>query len=89
LLLDSNNEVYSWGRGIDGQLGQTNRKEISAPLPLESLSGRNVVAIDAGSDFSLAIDKSGTLLSWGSNAYSQVRIFIEKLNFAKIVSIFK
>jgi alpha-tubulin suppressor-like RCC1 family protein len=53
-------------------LGQTNRKEISAPLQLPSLSGRNVVAVDAGSDFSVAIDKSGTLLSWGSNTYSQV-----------------
>ncbi|XP_059473427.1 uncharacterized protein LOC132195443 isoform X2 [Neocloeon triangulifer] len=72
LLLDSNSEVYSWGRGIDGQLGQMNRKEISAPLALHSLTGRNIVAIDAGSDFSLAVDKSGVLISWGSNAYSQL-----------------
>ncbi|XP_065332250.1 uncharacterized protein ca isoform X2 [Cloeon dipterum] len=72
LLLDSKSEVYSWGRGIDGQLGQANRKEISAPLALPSLSGRNIVAIDAGADFSLAIDKSGALISWGSNSHSQL-----------------
>jgi alpha-tubulin suppressor-like RCC1 family protein len=37
----SNGELYSWGKGIDGQLGHGNTKNISKPTKVEGFD-RNV-----------------------------------------------
>jgi alpha-tubulin suppressor-like RCC1 family protein len=37
----ANGELYSWGKGIDGQLGHGNTKNISKPTRVEGFE-RNV-----------------------------------------------
>ncbi|RWS28366.1 X-linked retinitis pigmentosa GTPase regulator-like protein, partial [Leptotrombidium deliense] len=71
LLLTTNGQVYSWGRGSDGQLGHgANCKELKDPLliPMKNL----VHDIECGHDFSLCVDNCGNFFGWGQNSHSQL-----------------
>ena len=66
LLLTENGEVYAWGRGGKGQVGNGSRQNALSPvkLPLQ-----NIVQIAAGGQFSLALDSEGRLWGWGDNEF--------------------
>ncbi len=53
--------VVAWGKNTAG--------ECSVPLNL-----RNVVAVAAGYDFSLALRKDGSVVAWGNNTYGQTTV---------------
>eukprot|EP01132_Coremiostelium_polycephalum_P002758 gene2758-3432_t len=72
LLLTSDHKVFSMGFGQVGQLGIENIEDSAVPLPVESLSTRNVVRITAGNCVSGAITDDGELYCWGSCAYGQL-----------------
>ncbi len=72
LVLTSEGEIYSFGRGIDGQLGHSKVREIKIPSKIVAMNDINVVDIAAGSDYSLAVDKSGCIWGWGQNSDSQI-----------------
>lgn len=77
LALDQDGDVWSWGRGVDGQLGdgpnRPTRNEWLLPRAVVSQLGTgrlaDIDAIAAGYDFSLALTHDGSLLIWG-NGYS-------------------
>jgi alpha-tubulin suppressor-like RCC1 family protein len=60
----SNREVYCWGSGTDGRLG--NGATIQSNLPVLVLGLTDVVEISAGAAHSCAVKGDGTAYCWGS-----------------------
>jgi alpha-tubulin suppressor-like RCC1 family protein len=61
-----NDGVITWGTNTDGQLGNGNT--IQSSLSAVNVGGlSNVIAVDGGNDFGLALTTAGTVYSWGSN----------------------
>ncbi|XP_078085206.1 alsin isoform X2 [Mustelus asterias] len=65
-------ELWSWGRGKEGQLGHGDVLPRLHPLCIKSLSSREVVQVVAGAYHSLALTAQSQVYSWGSNAYGQL-----------------
>ncbi|KAJ6227803.1 regulator of chromosome condensation protein [Anaeramoeba flamelloides] len=65
LALTIEGEVYSWGRGQDGQLGHGNLVQSLTPRKIEALSNTGIIKIAAGESHSAAIAYSGEVYTWG------------------------
>jgi len=65
LALTKEGAVFSFGRGIFGQLGHGNREDQLNPKVIEALCGRRVVAIAAGERTSMALNADGVVYSFG------------------------
>uniref|UniRef100_A0AAQ6IC89 Alsin Rho guanine nucleotide exchange factor ALS2 a n=1 Tax=Anabas testudineus TaxID=64144 RepID=A0AAQ6IC89_ANATE len=65
-------EVWSWGRGSEGQLGHGDQLARLQPLCIKSLTGEEVIKVAAGSHHSLAITAQCQVYSWGSNMCGQL-----------------
>jgi alpha-tubulin suppressor-like RCC1 family protein len=76
LALLSNGTVVSWGDNNNGQLGDGASVSSPTPVQVEGIDGgrvlSGVVAIAAGTDFSLALLSNGTVASWGNNQSGQL-----------------
>ncbi|MBS1797100.1 MAG: carboxypeptidase regulatory-like domain-containing protein [Acidobacteria bacterium] len=77
LALRADGTVWAWGRFSEGQLGGggsgcgvfiTSGCNIPAPIP----GLTNVVAVDGGGLFSLALKADGTVWAWGTNSNGQL-----------------
>jgi len=62
--------LYSWGRNVDGQLGQNSTAYLSSPVQVGVLT--NWSKVSASSFCSFAIKSDGTLWSWGRNGNGQL-----------------
>ncbi len=65
VALDVNSQVWSWGWGLYGQLGNGNTAQVNVPTMLTTIS--NVIAIAAGSYHTIALTADRTVYTWGSN----------------------
>ncbi|XP_072539652.1 alsin [Salminus brasiliensis] len=65
-------EVWSWGRGQEGQLGHGDLLPRLQPLCIKSLSGKEVIRVAAGALHSLALTAQSQVYSWGSNSFGQL-----------------
>ncbi|XP_061579794.1 alsin-like isoform X1 [Cololabis saira] len=65
-------EVWSWGRGSEGQLGHGDQLARLQPLCVKSLTGHEVIKVAAGSHHSLALTAQCQVYSWGSNMCGQL-----------------
>ncbi|XP_048389988.1 alsin isoform X5 [Stegostoma tigrinum] len=65
-------ELWSWGRGKEGQLGHGDVLPRLQPLCIKSLSNKEVVQIVAGAYHSLALTARSQVYSWGSNSHGQL-----------------
>nr|XP_046260313.1 alsin-like isoform X3 [Scatophagus argus] len=65
-------EVWSWGRGSEGQLGHGDQLARLQPLCIQPLSGEEVIQVAAGSHHSLALTANCQVYSWGSNMCGQL-----------------
>ncbi|ETO19364.1 Kinesin motor domain containing protein [Reticulomyxa filosa] len=54
--------VFSFGFNSYGQLGLGDRDSRSAPAPILALQDKNIVSIECGSNYSLAVDSNGNVL---------------------------
>ena len=78
LVLTDKHDVYSWGRGYEGQLGVSNQIEIAAkPNYVRSLFGTPVIFIAAGAYYSLAITHENKLYGWGEARMGQLGLGIK------------
>uniref|UniRef100_A0A672IXI3 Alsin Rho guanine nucleotide exchange factor ALS2 n=1 Tax=Salarias fasciatus TaxID=181472 RepID=A0A672IXI3_SALFA len=65
-------EVWSWGRGSEGQLGHGDHLARLQPLCIKSLTGEEVIRVAAGSHHSLALTAQCQVYTWGSNMCGQL-----------------
>ena len=81
LALSAWGEVYSWGSGASGQLGQdmeglgtrsTNPRMSLEPILVEALKGRMVVQIATGWSHCMALTQDGEAWVWGGNEHGQL-----------------
>jgi alpha-tubulin suppressor-like RCC1 family protein len=75
LALTLDGSVWAWGANCSGQLGIGTRSCTTyqaMPLRVEGLTG--IVAIAAGQRHSLALDRAGTIWSWGDDCAGQLGI---------------
>ncbi|CAN4121202.1 unnamed protein product [Withania somnifera] len=63
-VLTSKNEVYTWGKGANGRLGQGDVEDRKTPTLVEALKDRHVKYISCGSNYTAAI----CLHKWVSGA---------------------
>lgn len=68
--LAGDGNVYAWGSGTNGALG--NGATTDATLPVKVSGLPPIIAIAAGGCHALALDHTGAVWAWGSNAAGQL-----------------
>eukprot|EP00802_Teleaulax_amphioxeia_P007464 Tamp_07470.p1 GENE.Tamp_07470~~Tamp_07470.p1 ORF type:complete len:751 (-),score=117.76 Tamp_07470:241-2352(-) len=65
--------LYTWGSGIFGQLGLGDTESrLSPSLVSGALQGRHMTAVSCGIFHVLALDRTGTVFSWGDGTGGQL-----------------
>jgi alpha-tubulin suppressor-like RCC1 family protein len=74
LTNDPESNLYMCGFGPGGRLGTGDEMTRFSYIPIEggALAGKRVTRIALGQNHSLAVTSEGSLLSWGTNTYSQL-----------------
>ncbi|MBI4947712.1 MAG: T9SS type A sorting domain-containing protein [Bacteroidetes bacterium] len=79
VALKNDGTVWTWGWNADGQLGIGTAGAAAYsmyPVQVKGLGGSGfltgITAIDAGSNFAVAIKNDGTVWSWGNNSLGQL-----------------
>lgn len=70
MVLDGNGEVFTFGQGNDGQLGNGANALSNSAVQVEGLS--HITAIAAGKSHALALKEDGTVYAWGLNSSGQL-----------------
>ncbi len=82
LALCSDGTVFSWGNNNSGQLGNGSKISSSVPVAVTTagvLSGKTVVAINAGNARSLALSSDGEAYMWGGGV-SEVPVAVSSIS---------
>lgn len=72
IILKSDGSVWTWGRGLEGQLGNGKYESSSVPVMVSGLN--NIKYIAAGAYHNLAVDENGEVWAWGDNKCGQLGI---------------
>lgn len=64
LCITDDDNVWSWGDGDYGKLGRGGSDGCKVPKKIESLAGLGVVKVECGSQFSVALTRSGSVYTW-------------------------
>ena len=68
LAVGSDGNVYAWGNGQYGQLGNgTTDLEATTPVRVSLPGGVTATAVSAGGEMSVALGSDGNIYSWGNN----------------------
>lgn len=76
LAVLADGSVVAWGANDHGQLGNGTRRDSRVPVPVRAPDGGSgtldgVVAISANNDFSMALRRNGTVVTWGDGSSGQ------------------
>ncbi|KAJ8962033.1 hypothetical protein NQ314_005815 [Rhamnusium bicolor] len=72
LCITDDDNVWSWGDGDYGKLGRGGSDGCKTPMKIESLAGLGVVKVECGSQFSVALTRSGSVYTWGKGDYHRL-----------------
>ncbi|KAK1336546.1 hypothetical protein QTO34_002577 [Cnephaeus nilssonii] len=72
LLPSLRTEVWTWGKGKEGQLGHGDVLPRLQPLCVKCLDGKEIIHLEAGGYHSLALTAKSQVYSWGSNTFGQL-----------------
>ena len=77
MAINSDRELYAWGRNNRGQVGDGTNSRKTSPIKicittLTTSCATNWVKVAAGNEHSLAINAAGELYAWGKNNYGQL-----------------
>lgn len=64
MCLTDDDSVWSWGDGDYGKLGRGGSDGCKVPMRIDALQGMGVIKVDCGSQFSVALTKSGAVYTW-------------------------
>lgn len=73
--LDSQSDIYCWGEGADGRLGNDSEVDETVPTKIEDPDGQSNKkwkAVAAGVSHTCAIDMSDALWCWGANGSGEL-----------------
>jgi len=71
IALDSNEDLWGWGRNSDGQVGSGNKIDQTTPIKISN-SMPSIKNVFQNEITSFALDTNGDLWGWGNNAFGQV-----------------
>ena len=66
--IDANGQLWAWGANNEGQIGDGTVNARNKPAPVETNQTWSRLAVSKENNTVIAIDRSGWLYSWGSNA---------------------
>jgi alpha-tubulin suppressor-like RCC1 family protein len=69
--LTSAGQVYSWGRGINGENGNGGFTNNLSAQPVQGLTGVTIVELDAGSWTGYGVTSTGRVLAWGNGNFGR------------------
>ena len=69
-------EVWVWGKGESGQLGQGDLLDRLQPCPIARLNRSGVVKVVSGDCHAVALTVTGRVLAWGDSSSGQVECCI-------------
>jgi len=72
VALDFSGNIWTWGDGSNGACGNGTTNPNVYPEPIVFDPPRTFVQVGAGLDFSVAIDDTGQVFTWGANAHGQL-----------------
>lgn len=72
LCITDDDNVWSWGDGDYGKLGRGGSDGCKVPMKIETLQGQGVMKVECGSQFSVALTKSGSVYTWGKGDYHRL-----------------
>lgn len=72
VVLTTEGEVYTWGRGDDGRLGHGDNGWKYVPRVAQSLAGQSIVQVTCGSYHTAAVAVNGDLFTWGGGMYGKL-----------------
>lgn len=72
LCITDDDNVWSWGDGDYGKLGRGGSDGCKVPMKIESLAGLGVIKVECGSQFSVALTRSGAVYTWGKGDYHRL-----------------
>ncbi|KAJ9582054.1 hypothetical protein L9F63_003637, partial [Diploptera punctata] len=72
LCITDDDNVWSWGDGDYGKLGRGGSDGCKMPMKIESLAGLGVIKVECGSQFSVALTRSGSVYTWGKGDYHRL-----------------
>lgn len=72
VVLTTEGEVYTWGRGDDGRLGHGDNGWKYVPRIAHSLAGQAIVQVTCGSYHTAAVAVNGDLYTWGGGMYGKL-----------------
>jgi len=74
LVLVDNGDVYGFGSNDDMQLGMGPGvgKKVNRPELIADLSGKGILRVAAGKNFSMALSESGDVYTWGAGSALQL-----------------
>lgn len=70
IALRQDGNIWTWGQGDSGQLGDGSSNNIATPTMIPGIS--NVITVAAGADHSMALTTSRTVWTWGDNTKGQL-----------------
>lgn len=71
-LLTADGQLYSWGKGLEFQLGHGDKKERLTPTPVSTINDKMVSFVSCGADFTITVDNNGLMNGWGKNDFTQL-----------------
>ncbi|XP_054721916.1 E3 ubiquitin-protein ligase HERC2-like [Uloborus diversus] len=72
LCITDDDCVWSFGDGDYGKLGRGGSDGCKIPVKIDTLTGVGVMKVECGSQFSVALTKSGSVYTWGKGDYHRL-----------------
>jgi len=67
-----NGEIYCWGSGIYGQIGNNEKSHANNPTLVKNLKGDGAQKIACGVNHTLALMDNGKVYAWGAGTYGRL-----------------
>ncbi|WP_033498826.1 hypothetical protein, partial [Bifidobacterium coryneforme] len=69
---DRDGNIWTWGSDLANQLGRDEPHNSKQPGPAVTHAGVTFIAVSAGAEHSMAIDRDGNIWTWGYDGHRQV-----------------